>query len=754
MALRDGKAKSSTFRLFVLGPENSGKTCLVATLFNESFKENAATQGVDVKIGTVYAANWHKCSAKEMAEKLHVRFWHNMNITVEKQPEIDTKSLSTEDPVPTTKLHSDSQKHKKTEDEGRQTFLYKIQKFFGMQTTSSRPNVHNLQPPETNPTNQHTDSQLPETKPLHQNRNSQLPEIKVKEIEQGVAIKITNENEFTAVVWDCAGQENYITTHTVFIRRNNPVFIVFKASCNLFGPVAARPGDPKPSRKVTHFKIIHYWLQTVTSVRHDPGGDEHISEYLPTVVLVITHIDQIDGDIEKAKDEIISQLAKELEGKRYAKHLAGNCDDKGLLDALKKYCIFLSNKAEFRNPQDISRLKEIVLLATAATRKEEHPVVYLRIEQRLLSLEKQVITTEEFHKIAMESGFMADESSFEMKGVLEHFNQMGVIMHYPLIDSLKKLVFLSPQWLEKLYAYLIIAHPYKHTGDDTDHAYKCLVKDGVLLGSFLSHMLKMFNKQQQAISCKVSYIQAMDYLCMFGFIAEINISTDFLEESHPLLQCNKEKQIFIVPSQIPEDKGEKKLSFLQSKGSWTIHFIFPLGFVPLTVFHKMVSSCINWNGSRQQDIAWYVITIIFARLIYVCCRLKRYEIMMVLSHGQFYCVSLCEKNVSIQLDIILEKSMGEDSPANRLQLIDFFQSELKTLCKELIPACPEVKILLPCPLCKFAHVKYETVLKGNFQLVCQTKRVPIPSDYYNSLFCSQGLQIHFILFIYLYCVTV
>ena len=39
------------------------------------------------------------------------------------------------------------------------------------------------------------------------------------------------------------------------------------------------------------------------------------------ILITCTH-----GDIEKAKDAIITQLAKELKGKPYAKHLIGNRD--------------------------------------------------------------------------------------------------------------------------------------------------------------------------------------------------------------------------------------------------------------------------------------------------------------------------------------------------------------------------------------------------------------------------------------------
>ena len=401
------------------------------------------------------------------------------------------------------------------------------------------------------------------------------------------------------MVWDFAGQIQYLSTHTVFIRKNNIVLIVFKASCDLSDFVKARESDQEspPCHKTTHFAVIHYWLQSISSVCHYAGGADHMSEFLPTALLVATHIDEILGDIEEAKEAIIAQLARELEGKPYAKHLAGNLPGVGLVDALKRYCIFLSNK--IRNVNTVTKLKEIMLQVSAPTMKENHPLVYLKIEKELLLLEKEVITTTEFHKIAVENGFITDKHSKEMKGALDYFHQRGVILHFPSIDSL---VFLSPQWLEKLVAYLIIAHHYKPTGDEDDYSYKRLKYEGVLLGNFLHHMLRMFNKQQRAVGCEISLDQAIAFLVKFGFIAEISITTEFLEESHPWSE--NEKRVFIVPSQLPEDNGEKKVFFVKEKIVWSIHFVFVNGFIPLMIFHHMISLCINWNESKQQSIAW------------------------------------------------------------------------------------------------------------------------------------------------------
>jgi len=85
LAMRDGVADSTFFRLCVFGPENSGKTCLISTLFDEAFKQNEATQGADVQICTIYATNWNKCSAKQLADKLENKFYHGLNTTANEQ---------------------------------------------------------------------------------------------------------------------------------------------------------------------------------------------------------------------------------------------------------------------------------------------------------------------------------------------------------------------------------------------------------------------------------------------------------------------------------------------------------------------------------------------------------------------------------------------------------------------------------------------------------------------------------------------
>ena len=121
--------------------------------------------------------------------------------------------------------------------------------------------------------------------------------------------------------------------------------------------------------------------------------------------------------------------------------------------------------------------------------------------------------------------------------------------------------------------------------------------------------------------------------------------------------------------------------------------------------------------------------------------------MMILSSGQFYCVSLCKAKNSIQLDIILDKSTAQ-SAKNRKDLVKFFQATLEQVRKEIMAAATKPTLYVECPFCTDVHIKYDNLLKRGVQ-ICKT--TTIPQDYYQDLFknipgiyiCSININIKF-----------
>ena len=542
-ALKYGKAKSSSVSIYILGQENAGKTCLVASLLGDKFEENTATKGADIDVCTVFSSKWSRVDKKNIPKKLHKMYHCKLKATAE------------------IKISAEQEK--------------------------SVLKAENKQ-------------QLLDSLPA-------LPKRVKVDLEQAKTAVLIDEDGINAIIWDFAGQSVYYGLHSMFLKEDNVAMIVFDASQNLQDPVKGRDSDESPDPQMsinpttTGCESVCYWLKSIHSIcRKDGAPLGATSRFVPTVFLVATHLDLI-GDseaVEKRKQEIIDQLVLALEGKPFAMHLAGI--EEGLKKALRKNCFFISNKK--RDQKVLDQLRSVLVEASQYIVKKEQPVVYLNIEKTLLSLGKTAITTTEFHSIANKSGFFTVAQSEELKGALAHFHSRGTILHFPQAHSLKEVVVLSPDWLTKLFAYVIIAHPYEIECDYIVQ-FKRLKSQGILEEDFIAYMVGKFNKEQEKFGLPLTTEQAIEFAQQFGFIVEISNNTYFLEEK--LQPPAGEKKTFIAPPmlplQLPEDIKLPKDSDPQAR---IVYFKFSEGFIPEMVYYQVLGSCIERNIKRNEDIYW------------------------------------------------------------------------------------------------------------------------------------------------------
>ena len=231
--------------------------------------------------------------------------------------------------------------------------------------------------------------------------------------------------------------------------------------------------------------------------------------------------------------------------------------------------------------------------------------MFLNVEKNLLSLNKATISTAELHSIAQESGFFAKPDSAQFKGALTHFHCKGTILHFPQAASLKDVVVLSPDWLTKLFSYIIIAHPYEL--ECYYHLqFERLKIHGILEEDFITFMVDKFNKEQEKFSLLLNTEQAIEFALLFGFIAEVDSSTYFLEELHqpPV----SKKRVFIVPPMLPLKLPDNaKLPDDKDPQACVVYFKFPEKFIPLMLYYQMLTICINKNIKRKDNLYWYVV---------------------------------------------------------------------------------------------------------------------------------------------------
>ena len=543
LALKDGVASSSSITIYILGQEKAGKTCLVASLLGNKFEEGKkATHGADVDVCKVFASKWSRMEKTNVSKKLK-ELYHR------KLKSVAQIKMSTEQLQPA--LHA----------KDKQEFLDSLPK---------------------------------------------LPEPVRADLEQAKTAFLIDEDGINVIIWDFAGQSVYHGLHSMFLKEDSVVMIVFDASQSLKDPVKGRDSHTDPytqkciSPITTGCESVRYWLQSIHSIRKDGTMLGATSSFVPTIFLVATHVDLIgDADaVDKRKAEIIEQLILIFEDQSFANHLPGAESD--LRKAIMKNCFFISNKV--RNEKELLLLKDALVQATQYILNKEHPVVYLNIERNVLAINKAAITRDELHDIAQDSGFFAEPESAEFKGAVEHFHRKGTILHFPQTKTLEDVVVLSPDWLTKLFSYVIIAHPYV-VGTKHSLQFKRLKKYGILEETCISFMVNKFNEEQERFGLSLSTEQAIEFAQMFGFIAEVNSNTRFLDDLDQL-PPSKER-VFIVPAMLPFDLPSNiELPDDKNPQARIIYFKFPEKFVPRMIFYQVLGACIDRNIKRDEPLYW------------------------------------------------------------------------------------------------------------------------------------------------------
>ena len=526
LALKEGKAKPFSIRILVVGAENSGKTCLVESLLDEDFKSySSATQGADITVGKFVTTNWLRVQDEQVPERLQKDFCSKLKATVMEQFKV-ADSIESDQIASSLSVNESETEH-------------------------CIPTITIIPADEESP-------QSSLDRRLSLSIEEKMPVVSTEDLKEAKLSSLVCDNEVNAVIWDVSGQTVYHGLLPAFLSEDNVAIITFDASRDLYSLTKAREDsftENSINRKMTACQVVCYWCKAIYSICRKKGTHGTMSRYLPTVFLVATHIDKI-GDhqaIEQMKDEVICILVEQLTGKPYAQILAGNYGSNGIEYALKKYCFFVSNLE--RNSEVFCQLKEAIIESCKHIFNQRHPVVYLKIEKQLLSLNKSSIAKSHFHEIAQECGFLSNITSKKFANTLQYFHSKGIIMHFPFIESLNDFIVLSPQWLAKLLAFVIVAHPFKPFGSPLDNLHRCLIKEGILYKEFFDHMVGEFNKWSTDHNCgiKIEPEQAMDFVKNFYIVAEIDKNAIFLNDVKHYRKSAVKDKLYIVPSMLPEE---------------------------------------------------------------------------------------------------------------------------------------------------------------------------------------------------------
>ena len=548
LAMKQGLDQSKNFHLLLVGAENTGKTSLISSFLREEFLEGqSATKGADVEVCKVYCKDWMRISHSDKSSILHNQFTEQCRDNILKKMANSPLSMSAQPSAYNPPSRGSSI--------ARSDVLFtNVPLTKSMVPSASGSNI--------------------KTHPLHM---------------QEASLKAAHysSDSLIASLWDFAGQVVFHNSHSVFISDTGVSVVTFDASMDLTDKIIPREDSLQHPECCTVISSIHYWLQVVNSV----------CSVKENVLLVGTHIDKLHPNLKEARKmaskRILPVLEEELCEKPYAQHIAGIGE--GLKMALKFSCFFVSNK--YRD-EEIEYLKAAAV-GIATSLREEKLIFFLKIEQALLQLNKQIISVSTMLDLVIKNTFSLDRNSPEFKGILKYFHNNRTILHFSQIESLKDLVILSPHWLAKLFSYTIAAQSYK-TGSEFDWAWKRLNKYGILHECLLQHMLNKFHSDYPVADLiQVTKQQVVDILLCFHLIARITSKAWFAEEGLPPLP--ESGDTFIVPSLVGADDGRNPPETEQEK---IVYFMFNSGFIPTSLLNQLIAECICRSVRRSDRLLW------------------------------------------------------------------------------------------------------------------------------------------------------
>ena len=583
-------------RVVLLGCEGSGKTSLIDTLVGNSFRNTSPTEGADqMEISVTTTADWKIMNENEkMADLrkqaiLESEFLLSLkelcdSLEVPPEPKCHSPFVSSALPTP------QSSSHVPVTTPSMPTLAASTEEplsSFVKRDAMAEPLVSLPRIP-LNP------------RSLPGKLHKKFVYITKEEFQQLKAMNEKyNPRRRYVHLWDLAGQQIFHHTHGLFVSEDVVCLIVFNAGKSLFTvPDQRYPDDITPAKSA--IKVICYYMEMISarvSKRSTEGDD--LSEFLPTFILIGTHIDELHPDINVATklafQHFFPALIKELASTPFAKHIAGSKVNQ-LFTEGSSSIFFISNKDEMRDPLVIGRIKRVIFKAASIT-KQSRPIRLVEMERKLMLLVHQdkmsVIDKDLAKEIAESCGLSCNDQ--ELVNMLNYFHQKGILLHFHKVPALSNMIILSPQWLAKLLTYVLTTLKCQPFGPPLFYYVHKLQTTGLLEEELLEWSVQQFimdeatrgNKMVKLIGSDVA-----DLLINFKLMANVNNTS--MAGHNPRVPG---KNLFLVPHLLPKEELVHSKAF-----GYHFFYYFPAKFIPEHLVDQLIVKCAEWNRSKQYDI--------------------------------------------------------------------------------------------------------------------------------------------------------
>ena len=366
------------------------------------------------------------------------------------------------------------------------------------------------------------------------NENEEFPSLpdQTKEEIMALATEQTKEESeestpFSISLWDLGGQDEFISTHHLFLDSKATIFIVMDITKSLHQLIG---WNFELGYLNSPAEVLHYWLDLF----HTDAAKHNID---PNIAIVLTHKDKIKGDQKEYIDDYVKAIMKMVEGKPYAKYIS------------KDKIFTVSNVTDTES--DFEKLRDQLLrhLVKQEIWGFKMPVRWLKLKVEIIersnTKNKKYLPIEEVWELG-DTLLMGPE---EIESFLQKQTTLGDFIYFP---DLRDLVITDPKWVVDKCKALITAREFINQRTELPESIRDSLKKGEITESglrqlwenhgvvFLIRLMEKFD-----LIVDVSDESGRKYIIpsMLGSTVQQDIPHKALIGSFPQLisKCSKEK---------------------------------------------------------------------------------------------------------------------------------------------------------------------------------------------------------------------
>ena len=401
---------------------------------------------------------------------------------------------------------------------------------------------------------------------------TQIPPELVQEVVDTVNSEDIKDGEIKSVIFDIGGQEIYYEIKFLFLAKEDIVMLCFDASVPLDKPVIIRSGRFQEKAAIrgmlSNIETIEVLLHSVY-VRGHEASEGFISHRIPMVLMVGTHAENLTSEDEGM---IISKIHQKFAGKPFMDHLPTSD-----IEAFH----FIANSS--RNAHKINHLRFTIVEGAKPVTKIPRPISYLNFERQIMAeyQNKVRIKRTKATDMARVAGIEGEEA---VDALLRYFTNKGILLYYPEIESLKNEIFISPNEVSKLVCTVITTESFRAT-NALQCSYDRYNKRALLEESLFDFILRKYGRYNDKGVI-------LGLLHKFSIAAEVPPDTTFPGEFPPF----EKGKVFMIPSLLVYDKTA---TYQKTEDDIVVVYHVPRGFIPETVFNKLLVETINWCGQGR-----------------------------------------------------------------------------------------------------------------------------------------------------------